>query len=282
MFFFNAFTGFLWELQAIYKFISMILFDSHCHLQNERCIGTIDVIMDRAGSAGVRHVLCCGTAEQDWESVRLLAMNHRGIIPAFGLHPWFVKERSLSWLEKLEKLLLAVPSATVGEIGLDHALDERIDDDQGVVFVAQLKLARRLSRPVSIHCRKAWGDLLDILTAQCGLPHGGAIHSFSGPADLIPRLVKLNASFSFSGSITFDRNRRGRASALAVPEERLLIETDAPDIPPRGIGDGANEPANCAMVAQTLAELRGCSIEEIGEVTSGNAIKLFVPQQPGV
>jgi TatD DNase family protein len=253
----------------------MTLFDSHCHLQDARCIGDIDAILARAGAAGVAHMLCCGTSESDWQAVASLARNHPQIVPAFGLHPLFIDKRSPDWLEKLERMLRLFPSASVGEIGLDHAVGERNDAVQTDIFLAQLKLARTLARPVSIHCRKAWGDMLRILSARCGLPHGGAIHSFSGPPDLIPQLTGLKVSLSFSGSIVYDRNRRGRACAAAVDERCLLIETDSPDIPPPGIKQGENEPARVREVARALSEVRGCALDRIAERTSGNALRLF-------
>jgi TatD DNase family protein len=253
----------------------MFYFDSHCHLQDDRFKHRIAEVISRARHAGVAHMLCCGTQESDWDAVADLAKIYPEIVPAFGLHPWFVVTRSATWIERLETLLKAHPGAALGEIGLDHALDQRNDLVQAEVFVAQLKLARMLHRPVSMHCRRAWGEMVGILTQQCGLPNGGAIHSFSGSSDLIPQLEKLNVSLSFSGSITHDRNKKGALAAAAVSPDRLLIETDSPDIPPHGIGEGLNEPALLPRVAQRLAEIRGIAAEEIAEQTCSNGMRLF-------
>jgi TatD DNase family protein len=255
----------------------MPLFDSHCHLQDRRIFGTSDAVVIRAREAGVSRMLCCGTCEADWPSVKELARRYPEIIAGFGLHPWYIANRSDRWLTVLERFLVESPKSAVAEIGLDHAVDKSNFEDQAAVFVAQLKLARRLHRPLSIHCRKAWGDLVRIIKEQCGLPDGGVIHSYSGPVELIPELEDLNVSFSFSGSITHDRNRRGRAAAAAVPDHRLLVETDAPDIPPVGVGQEENEPANIGMVVRTLAEIRGMTEEEIGELTNANASAIFGP-----
>jgi TatD DNase family protein len=219
-------------------------------------------------------MLCCGSSEQDWEAVKVLSSKCPEIIPAFGVHPWYIKARSNEWLKILETLLVGLPIAAVGEIGLDHALDDRNDEDQASVFIGQLKLAQKLGRPVSIHCRRAWADLATILK-RYGLPDGGVIHSYSGAPDLVPQFEKTGASISFSGSITYDRNKRGRGSAVVVSEDRLLIETDSPDIAPRGVAEGENEPANVVKVAETLAELRGKTIEEISELTYRNACGIF-------
>jgi TatD DNase family protein len=253
----------------------MHLFDAHCHLQDKRIFAKAGDIVARAREAGVTHMLCCGTRESDWDAVKALAARYPEIIPAFGLHPWFAGERSDAWLEKLETLLREVPAAAVGEIGLDHVIDERNDEDQAMVFIAQLKLARNLKRAVSMHCRKAWGTMMEILEKQCGTPDGGAVHSYSGPPDLIRQFETLNVSLSFSGSITYDRNKRGKASLTAVAERYLLVETDSPDIPPLGVEQGTNEPAHLKKVAETTALVRGCSVEEIAEITCRNGTRLF-------
>ena len=253
----------------------MRIFDTHCHLQDERIFEKAGEYIARAREAGVVRMLCCGTRESDWEAVKTLSARYQEVVPALGLHPWFVSERSGAWLEKLEATLTEIPAAAVGEIGLDHALDKRNDEDQSMVFIAQLKLARKLKRAVSMHCRKAWGSMMEILEKQCGTPDGGVIHSYSGPPDLIPQLETLNISFSFSGSITYDRNRRGRASLAAVAEHSLLVETDSPDIPPAGVEPEANEPAQCAAIVQKMAELRGTTPDRMSEITFRNAARIF-------
>jgi len=253
----------------------MRIFDTHCHLQDERIFAKAGEYIARAREAGVVRMLCCGTRESDWEAVKTLSARYPEVIPAFGLHPWFAVERTDAWLEKLEAILTEVPAAAVGEIGLDHAFDERNDKDQAMVFTAQLKLALKLNRPVSMHCRKAWGLMMDILEKRNGTPDRGVVHAYSGSPDLVPRLEALNVSISFSGSITYDRNRRGRASLAAATERFLLAETDAPDIPPAGVAPEANEPAQCAVIVQKMAELRGTTPDRMGEITFGNAARIF-------
>jgi TatD DNase family protein len=223
-------------------------------------------------------MLCCGTQESDWDAVAALAQRYPQIIPAFGLHPWFIATRSDSWFETLERMLCAFPGAAVGEIGLDHAGEERNDGDQLAVFTMQISLARKLHRPASIHCRKAWGAMLTTLTAQGGLPLGGVIHAYSGPPDLMGPLTRLNVSISFSGSVVNPRSKRAHACAKAADERYLLTETDAPDIPLPGVAPGENEPAKVREVAQALAELRGSAVERIAEITDANARRLFLPR----
>jgi TatD DNase family protein len=173
----------------------------------------------------------------------------------------------------------------MGEIGLDHALDRSTFADQEAVFVAQIELARELRRPVSIHCRQAWGRLPDLLD-QYGWPEAGLMfHSFSGSRELVPSLAQHGARFSFSGSITHTRNIRGRAALAVVPPDRLLIETDAPDIPPalppeafplhEPDGRPLNEPAHLQQVLRVVADLMAMPVEALAEATWANAMELW-------
>ena len=228
-------------------------------------------------------MLCCGTAESDWRQVSGLCARHSAIAPAFGLHPWYVRGKSANWMTALTDLLVGEPAAAVGEIGLDHAIKERHDDEQAEVFTAQLRLARALERPASIHCRKAWESIVGIMDGMGGLSAGFMLHSYSGPVEMIPVLAEMGAYFSFSGSITRHRNERGHAAAVAVPLDRLLIETDSPDLTPvlpQAAGappqpETPNEPANLVYILKAVAELRKTSEAELAEVTWDNACRLF-------
>ena len=255
----------------------MRLFDSHCHLQDARLAPGLDEVMERGAAAGVDRLLCCGSAEEDWPAVFALSAQYPQVLPAFGLHPWYVRERGPDWLKALEGFLQMVSSA-VGEIGLDHAIDPRNDAEQEEVFLAQIELSRKLERPVSIHCRRAYGRLMELLPQLAGHPRGFAIHSFSGSTELIDSFARAGAWFSFSGSITRPSNDRGREAARHVPADRLLVESDAPDIAPT-LPDGSqpelSEPEHLPLVVKALAEARRTSADEIAALTWENACRLL-------
>lgn len=259
----------------------MRLFDSHCHLQDQRIIKDLDEILARAVESGVTKMVCCGSCEDDWDHVLEIYLKNKDlIIPAFGIHPWYVAQRGESWLDRLKEILKRVPEAAVGEIGLDHALESRNDNDQLKVFTIQLELAAELKRPVSIHCRKAWGDLLSALEKSGGVAYGGAVHSFSGAPEIVEQLENYNLCISFSGSITYERNKRARESCRRVSSDRLLIETDSPDIRPSGYDLPDNEPSTLRSVAETVAMIRSCSAEEIGRITYANGSAVFDRNPP--
>jgi len=253
----------------------MELFDCHNHIQDERLFPMIGDVMERARNAGVSRMGVKGCCEDDWQRVITVMETYEGIHPAFGLHPWFITDRSPAWLRTLEQLLLKYPQASVGEIGIDHAIEERNDADQEAVFLAQLEMAKRHKRPVSIHCRQAWGRLIELLD-QCGeLPRGMLIHCFGGSAEVATELVKRGGYISFSGSITRPNNKKAGPAIRAVPNGRILIETDAPDILPAMANGDLNEPANLLLVLSKAAELRGIPEAELAVLTFENATALL-------
>ncbi|HEY5621490.1 MAG TPA: TatD family hydrolase [Pontiella sp.] len=251
------------------------LFDSHNHIQDERLSPDISGVTARARAAGVIRMGVKGCCEEDWPRVIELMTAYEGIVPSFGLHPWFIARRSSEWLRALETLLVRYPRAGVGEIGIDHAVEDRDAADQEAVFLSQLELARKMERPVSIHCRRAWGRLIELLDQFGELPRGMLIHCFGGSAEVATELVRRGAYISFSGSITRPNARKAGPAIRAVPEERLLIETDAPDILPAQAEGDLNEPANLRWVLARAAELRGLPEAELAELTFRNAERFF-------
>lgn len=250
-------------------------FDSHCHLQDYRLLPDISGVLGRARNAGVRGMMCCGSCQRDWQIVHDIAAAAPQVVPSFGLHPWYLAERTPSWDEELAACLGENPAACVGEIGLDHALDKATFADQETVFLRQLDIASRLARPVTIHCMRAFGRVIELLRQAGGVSQGGVVHSYSGPPELVKTFEDLGLSISFSGSISFPKSKRARASIAAVSSERLCIETDSPDIVPFGCGASVNEPANILAVAMAAAEIRGASVGEIAELTFKNSSRVF-------
>jgi TatD DNase family protein len=259
---------------------SKAMFDTHCHLQDDRISARIGDIVAAANRAGVTKMLCCGSGADDWDGVERIgaAYADRGVIRAYGVHPFYIKSAGLesnNWMDELSKRLAADPSAAVGEIGLDRAVNPRDDGKQAELFTRQLKIAEQYKRPVSIHCRKAFGAMMAILRDNGGLKFGGAVHSYSGPPELIDELVELGCRISFSGSILIPNSKRAAASLKKVPKDRLLIETDSPDILPRGAVGPFNEPANLLLIRDKVAEILGESPKKIAELTYENGCGLY-------
>ena len=258
----------------------MRLFDAHNHLQDNRFPDDTALMLAECTEAGLVRMVVNGTRESDWDMVAQLAGQHPQVIPSFGLHPWFVPERSTDWLSRLEQQLDAWPSA-VGEIGLDRWKPGLPYDEQEEVFLAQLSLAAGRELPVSIHCLKSWGRLLELLRENRTPDRRFLLHSYGGPAEMVEPLAKLGAYFGFPGYFAHERKHRQREVFRHVPPDRLLIETDAPDqaLPEdrvtHPLGQGLNHPANIAAVYEAAAEALGQAPESLAEQAEENFLRFF-------
>jgi TatD DNase family protein len=262
----------------------MNFYDAHNHLQDDRFGGRQTELLLACEKAGVARMVVNGACETDWPRVLALARENKIVLPSFGCHPWYLHERTPDWLNNLEKFLDAVPSA-VGEIGLDRWKPDLPYENQEPVFLAQLRLAAERNLPASIHCLQAWGRLHELLRDHPRPARGFVLHSFGGPAEMIPALAKLGAYFSFPGYFLHERKTRQRETFKKVPPDRLLIETDAPDqfLPPEknqhlladAGGRPLNHPANLPAVYLGLAEFFGEKVESLAARVEENFLRLF-------
>ena len=221
-------------------------------------------------------MLVNGTSEKDWTQVAELCAQHPDqLTPSFGLHPWNVPDRTDKWLETLQELLLNHPHAAIGECGLDRWKTPFDLPEQLGCLSAQIQLARDLGRPLTIHCLKAWGPLLELLEEEDSLPPF-LLHAYSGSTELVAKFVDLGAYFSFNGYFLHERKASVRATFKTIPADRLLVETDAPAMlpPPEAIShllpDNQNHPANLASHLAPLARLLEMPEEELAGILATN------------
>ena len=263
----------------------MRLYDAHNHLQDPRLGSDVASLVATAAQEGVVRMVVNGSCEEDWPDVLALARKHAEIIPSFGYHPWYVKERTPGWRDALTRALDEVPSA-IGEIGLDRWIKDHDLPAQEEVFVWQLRLAAERELPVSIHCLQAWGRMLELLQASPRPACGFLLHSYGGPPEIIPPLAKLGAYFSLPGYFAHERKERQRETFRHVPPARLLIETDAPDqllpeersrypLTDPASGKPVNHPANLRAVYDFAAELFGEPVEQLAVRVEQNFRQLF-------
>jgi TatD DNase family protein len=257
------------------------MFDAHSHWQDERLNTVRGSLAAQMPTLGVRGVVVAGSGVGDWSAVADLADRYDWVLPSFGVHPWYVQEQPQDWLTQLEAMLQRYPQAGVGEMGLDRWIENADVELQQRFFHDQLTLARRLDRPASIHCLRAFG-LLEATLKAVPLPARGLLlHSYGGPPEMVSGFVKLGAYFSVSPYFFHERKARQLETfSRVVPLERLLIETDAPDMwPPDEMnpyplkdasGGAMNDPRNIAWIYRQMAALRGLAEEEFRAVVSGN------------
>ncbi|MGD9730581.1 MAG: TatD family hydrolase [Desulfamplus sp.] len=281
-------------------------FDAHSHLQEPEISWDIDGIMERWQQNRGGNIVCCGTKESDWQIVFNIASQYSNVLPSFGVHPWFVENVQPKWFYELDSYLDAkfyviksdLTTKTIrpfiGEIGLDHVIKNVDYAKQELIFKTQMGMAKERKVPVSIHMRKGWDILIKILKAMGTLQAGGVIHSYSGPADIVPLLEKYGLYISFSGSVTNTNNKKVQKSLKAVSPRRLLIETDSPAILPQSpalqlsyIKDfirsqklfemGWNEPCNIVLAAMSASEILQMDLSDLVRLTAANGENLFLP-----
>ena len=256
----------------------MKLFDAHCHLQDSRIFSDAEDVIFNAKLKGIIKIAVKSTTEQDWQRVGKLSRDFDSLNPSFGLHPWFLAIRSDDWEIELEHLLNSYPQACVGEIGIDPNTKGDLGvsmDEQELIFLKQLALANQFKRPVSIHCRSSWDKLISLIDQVSPLPSGFMIHCFGGSLEVAQELVKRGAYLSFSGTITRPNNTKAFKVINNIPKNRILIETDAPDLLPHGLDNRLNEPANLLHVLNRASELMNLSAAMIAEQTYINACRFF-------
>lgn len=258
------------------------LIDAHLHLQDSRFEANRESMMVEMRAADIGRWVVNGTDESDWGSVASLARANAEVVPCFGLHPWKIKNRSANWLERLNENLDQFPEAGVGEIGLDKWIRDYDLDDQEKVFRAQLKIAVQRDRPAMVHCLQCFGRLLDVL-ADFSLSGDFRflLHSYGGPVEMVDAFVELGAYFSFSGYFLEERKAATREAFAQVPDDRLLIETDAPDmslpealvahhLPTEESSERLNHPANLAVIYRQVAGLREVDEDKLKKQVASN------------
>jgi TatD DNase family protein len=256
--------------------------DTHCHLDAGEFDADREAVRERARERGVVHCVLPAVDVAGFAAVRDLAHRH-GDSYALGIHPLATPRAAFEDLERLDAALSQHRGdprlVAVGEIGLDF-FDERLERErQERFFAEQLRLARRHDLPVILHVRRSADALLKHLRRE---PVAGIAHAFNGSRQQADEFVKLGFRLGFGGTLTYDRAQQVRRLAADLPLSALVLETDAPDIPPHwlyrtaadranGHAQGRNEPGELPRIGEVLAQLRGLSVDELARATARNA-----------
>ncbi len=259
---------------------SIMLFDTHVHLDEEQFAMDVDAVVDRARGADVAEMLCVATTAGSSRAAVELARRFAGVHAAVGIQPNYTAEAAADHWERIATLAREDVVVALGETGLDRHWDYSPFDVQQDYFDRHLRLAQDLRLPVVIHCREAEADLLPMLREAAGRgPLSGVMHAFGASADTAAQCLEMGLYLSFAGNVTW-RNRKFdplRAVARQVPAQRLLVETDSPYLVPEPLRGRArrNEPAWLIHTAECLARLREVSLEQLAAQTTANARRLF-------
>lgn len=250
--------------------------DSHCHIDMPQFDADREVVVARAREAGLAEMLVVGGVDESGSHRRALEVAASFGLPATaGVHPHEARIADEPVYDELRALAREGRIVAVGEIGLDFHYDNSPRPAQREAFRRQLRLAREAGLPVVVHTREADGETAEILEEEGASEIGGVIHCFTGGLELARRALDLGFLISFSGIVAFPRSEVIQQVARQVPDDRLLVETDAPYLAPPPYRGRRNEPAFVVEVARKLAALRGTSLDALGEASECNYRRLF-------
>ena len=252
-----------------------MLIDTHAHLEMREFGDDREDVIQRARDAGLDYIITIGTTIESSRDAVLLADKYDFIYAAIGIHPHEVKDILHPAYEVLRHFAQHKKVVAYGEIGLDYHYEHSPRTDQKRKFRDMLREARELDLPVIIHDREAHDDTLQILSEEWSPDLGGVMHCFSGDIAMARKVIEMGFSISIAGPVTFPKAVALREVVKQIPIEHLLVETDSPYLAPQPMRGKRNEPAFVRHTAEMIAEVKGLSFEDVGRITSFNAMQLF-------
>jgi TatD DNase family protein len=254
-----------------------MLIDSHAHIQGKEYAGETAAVIERAQAAGVEQIIVVGGAGDMSSNTDAVALadSFENIYATVGMHPHDAKDVGSDELQKLKDLALHPKVIAVGETGLDYYYDHSPRDVQRRVFAQFIHMARETELPIVVHERDAASEGAELLRSEGEGKLRGVIHCFTGNYEAARAYLDLGFYISFTGIITFKNAEALRDVVRRVPLERILVETDSPYLTPVPHRGKRNEPAYVRLVAATLADIKGATLDEVARVTTQNARQLF-------
>jgi TatD DNase family protein len=261
-----------------------MLIDTHCHLDDAAFDADRDDIARQALRQGIAKLVIPAVARSNFDAVIALCNQHENCAYALGIHPMYVSSAAVDDIEVLRSYVQHNNPVAIGEIGLDYFANNPQNaknivgnnnfDLQSYFFIEQLKIAKQYDLPVILHVRHAIDDILKQLRKHPVV--GGIAHAFNGSFQQAEQFISLGFKLGFGGAMTYSRALKIRELAVKLPLSAIVLETDAPDIPPEWLGQrGRNSPLEIAKIAQVLADLRQLNITEVLEITGANALKVL-------
>jgi len=250
-----------------------LLIDTHSHFDDTAFDADRDACWARAQAAGVEAQVLPAVTRASWPKLKAVTASDVRLHPAYGLHPMFLGEHQPSDLDELKGWIERERPVAVGECGLDYFIGDLDPDAQWQYFTGQLALAHEFQLPVIIHARRAVDQVTKALRQFPGVR--GVVHSFSGSEQQARTLIDLGCLLGFGGPVTYPRAQRLRRLAADLPLDGMVLETDSPDQPGLLHRGERNEPAFLPEIAAEIAALRGMAIQELAQLTTDNARRLF-------
>jgi len=253
-----------------------MLIDTHAHLVAEQFDSDRDTVIERAVEAGVELMISVATTVESSQRCIELAAKHPAIRASVGIHPNNAAEAGADDWSRIVELSASPQVVALGETGLDRHWDNTPFPMQQDYFDRHLRLSQQTGLPAVIHLRECDADMLIMLReARRRGPLAAVMHSFAGAAETAAECIELGLFISFAGMVTFKKSDALRAIAQSIPDDRLLVETDCPYLSPDPLRGKRNEPSRVVHTARCIAQARGVSFEQLAELTTRNAKRLF-------
>jgi len=254
-----------------------MLIDSHAHIQGKEYAGDAEAVIERARAAGVEKIIAVGGAGDMSSNSEAVALAERfaNVFATVGMHPHDAKDVGADEVEALRRLATHPKVVAIGETGLDYYYNHSPRDVQRRVFSGFIHMALETELPIVVHERDAAQEVGELLRSEGGADLRGVIHCFTGDYAAAQNYLDLGFYLSFTGIVTFKNAGALREVAKRVPLERIFVETDSPYLTPVPHRGKRNEPAYARLVAETIAQVKNLSLEEVAHMTTANVQKLF-------
>lgn len=254
--------------------------DTHAHLSDAKFDQDRDAVVERAIKAGVTYLVEIADGPDEWPKAQSLAEKHAAHMSwAAGLHPYHADQSTPDLWKRLETIAVHPQFVAIGEIGLDYAKCPIPRDVQIATFRAGIELSLKIKKPMVIHCREAYADLLPVLSSYFPKSKSnvspGVVHCFSGNAENAQALIEMGFYLGVDGPITYPSAKPLREALMGVPLENLVLETDSPYLPPQTHRGQRNEPLHIPQIGFSLAHLREISTDDLARKTAANSFLLF-------
>lgn len=252
-----------------------MLIDTHAHIDMEDYSADFGEMLKRAENCGVKKIIIPGVEPSGFERIFELTEKYENIFGCVGVHPEELDSYNEQAEEKIKYFLSKQKIVALGEVGLDYYWDKTRTERQKEIFEKQIYLAKEAGKPVVVHDREAHQDTFEILKKTGAKEIGVIMHCFSGSAEFAIQCAKEGFYIALGGVVTFKNAKKMKEVAQVIPLENLLVETDSPYLTPVPFRGKRNEPSFVKYSAEEIAKLRECSLDEIADATTKNAMKVF-------
>ena len=255
----------------------MELFDSHCHLDDEKFSEDRQAVIENIFSSKVTKLISAGYSLESSKRALELANNYSQIYTVSGISPNDIPEnveKLQAEIYEIEKLAKNQKVVGIGEIGLDYYWNDENKELQKLAFEKQIDMANRLELPIVIHTREAVMDTIEILKEN-PVNKKGVFHCCPLNPELVKEALKLGFYISFAGPVTFKNSKNADEVIRLVPDEKMLIETDSPYLSPEPNRGKRNDSSNVRYIAEKIAKVKGYTLEEVAKITYDNACRIF-------